>query len=47
VDTPHHTRCLIAIVFVDIVGFPKLTEGDRLTVLELLATQKQIVLPRV
>ena len=46
-DTPHHTRRLAAIVFTDIVGFSKLTEGDEVTALELLATQKQIVQPIV
>ena len=43
VDTRQHTRRLAAIVFTDIVGFSKLTEGDEVTALELLATQKQIV----
>jgi len=38
---------LAAIVFTDIVGFSKLTEGDEVTALELLATQKQIVQPLV
>ena len=46
-DTPQHTRRLAAIVFTDIVGFSKLTEGDEVTALELLATQKQIVQPLV
>ena len=43
VDTRQHTRRLAPIVFTDIVGFSKLTEGDEVTALELLATQKQIV----
>ena len=38
---------MAAIVFTDIVGFSKLTEGDEVTALELLATQKQIVQPLV
>jgi len=38
---------LAAIVFTDIVGFSKLTEGDEVTALALLATQKQIVQPLV
>ncbi len=47
VDTPHHTRRLAAIVFTDIVGFSKLTEGDEVKALKLLAMQKQIVQPIV
>ena len=43
VDTPQHTRRLAAIVFTDIVGFSKLTAGDEVKAIELLATQKQIV----
>ena len=46
-DTPQHIRRLAAIVFTDIVGFSKLTEGDEVTALELLATQKRIVQPIV
>ena len=42
-DTPQHTRRLAAIVFTDIVGFSKLTEGDKVTGLELLATLKRMV----
>jgi TolB-like protein/Flp pilus assembly protein TadD len=38
---------LAAIVFTDIVGFSALTEGDEVTALELLATQKRIVQPIV
>ena len=33
---------LAAIVFTDIVGFSKLTEGDEVTALELLATLKRM-----
>jgi len=47
VDTPHHTRRLAAIVFTDIVGFSKLTEGDEIKALKLLSIQKQIVQPIV
>ena len=46
-DTPQHKRRLAAIVFTDIVGFSKLTEGDEVRALELLAMQKQIVQPIV
>jgi class 3 adenylate cyclase len=38
VDTLQHTRRLAAIVFTDIVGFSRLTEGDEVTALELLGT---------
>ena len=46
-DTPQHTRRLAAIVFTDIVGFSKLTSGDEVKAIELLATQRQIVQPIV
>ena len=42
VDTRQHTRRLAPIVFTDIVGFSKLTEGDEVTALELLATLKRM-----
>tara|TARA_A100001037_G_C15019551_1_gene575669 strand:+ start:369 stop:674 length:306 start_codon:yes stop_codon:yes gene_type:complete len=47
VDSPQHTRRLAAIVFTDIVGFSKMSSGDEVTALELLAAQKQIVQPLV
>ena len=41
-DTRQHTARWAAIVFTDIVGFSKLTEGDEVTGLELLATLKRM-----
>jgi len=38
---------LAAIVFTDIVGFSRMSSGDEVTALELLAAQKQIVQPLV